>query len=113
MCKSELLKALKDSEEELVLVQNVPSEELDDRSFIQYWVDNTYYDCDYADYMCPATKQLCKSEDLDGAHVKIVNEDDDTIYITPMHQSFNHSRSDKLFSVKRKYLVIAPRTIDE
>ena len=47
MCKSDLLKVLKDPEEEYVWVQNVPSEDLDDRSFIQYWQDNQ---CDKYQY---------------------------------------------------------------
>lgn len=109
MCKSELLKALKDPEEEYVWVQNVLSEELDDRSFIQYWEKSKCYEFGYADYLCPATHQLCKRDELDGAHVRIVNSNDDTIYITPVHQSFNRSRSDRPFRVKRKYLVIAPK----
>ena len=109
MCKSELLKALKDPEEEYVWVQNVPSEELDDRSFIQYWIDQTNYIFGYFGYLCPATRQLCKRDELDGAHVRIVNGNDDTIYITPVHQSFNRSKSERPFRVKRKYLVIAPK----
>ena len=109
MCKSELLKALKAPEEEYVWVQNVPSKELDDRSFIQYWENATCYEFDYGDYSCPATHQLCKRDKLDGAHVRIVNGNDDTIYITPVHQSFNRSKSEKPFRVKRKYLVIAPK----
>lgn len=108
MCETDLLKAMKDPGEEYVWVQNVPSEDLDDRSFIRYWEDNTHYEFDYADYLCPATHQLCRRDELDGAHVKIVDEDDDTIYITPVHQLFNRSRSDRPFRVKRKYLVIAP-----
>ena len=101
MCKSDLLKALKDPEEEYVWGKNVPSEDLDDRSFIQYWEDNVHYEFDYADYLCPATHQLCKRDELDGAYVKIVNKDDDTIYITPLHQSFNRSESNMSFQVKR------------
>lgn len=108
MCKSDLLKALKDPEEEYVWVKNVPSEDLDDRSFIQYWIDQTHYVFGYYGYLCPATRQWCKRNELDGAHVKIVDEDDDTIYITPVHQSFNRSRSNVPFQVKRKYLVVAP-----
>lgn len=107
MCKINFLKALKDSGEEYVWVQNVPSEDLDDRSFIQYWIDQTHYVFGYYGYLCPATRQWCKRDELDGAHVKIV-DDDDTIYITPVHQSFNRSRSNIPFQVKRKYLVIAP-----
>ena len=107
MCKIDFLKALKDSGEEYVWVQNVHSKDLDDRSFIQYWEDNVHYEFDYADYLCPATNQICKRGELDGAHVKIV-DDNDTIYITPVHQSFNRIRSNIPFQVKRKYLVIAP-----
>ena len=46
MCESDLLKALKDPEEEYVWGQNVLSEELDDSSFIQFWEDNTHYEVD-------------------------------------------------------------------
>ena len=109
MCKSDLLKALKDPEEEYVWAQNVPSEDLDDRSFIQYWIEQTHYIFGYFRYLCPAIHQWWRKRDeLDGVHVKIVNEDDDTIYMTPGHQSFNRSRSNVPFQVKRKYLVVAP-----
>lgn len=109
MCKSALLRLLKDPNEEYVTVQNVPSEELNDRSFIQYWEKHTHYIFGDCGYICPATHQLCKRDELDGAHVKIVDSKDDTIYITPVKQSFNRSKSDMPFSVKRKYLVIAPK----
>ena len=83
MCKSDLLKALKDSGEEYVWVRNASSEDLDDRSFIQYWINQTHYVFGYFGYLCPAIRQWCKRDKLDGVHVKIVNEDDDTEEFLP------------------------------
>lgn len=92
-----------------VMVQSVPSGELDDRSFIQYWEENIHYSFDLSDYLCPATGLLCKREDLDGAHVKIVGDKENVIYITAVHKSFNRSRSVLPFLVKRRFLVKAPK----
>ena len=97
------------NEEDKVLVRNVPSEGLDDRSFIEYWQDHIHYNFNMSDYLCPATGKLCKIQDLDGAHVRKVNSDDKTIYIVAIYYSFNRSRTTRPFEVKRKYLVKAPK----
>ena len=104
---------MKDSKEEYVWVQNVPLEELDDRSFIQYWECTTCHEFGYADYLCLATPQLYKRDDLDGTHVKIVDSNNDAIYITPVRQLFNRSKSDRQFQVKKKHLVMAPKQAPE
>lgn len=93
----------------MVLVRSVHSGDLDDRSFIDYWERKTNYSFDLCPYLCPATGLLCKREDLDGAHVKIIGDKDDVIYITPVHKSFNRSRSTHPFEVKRRFLVVAPK----
>lgn len=108
MCKSELLKALKHPNEELVWMKNIPLGDLDDRSFIQYWVDKTHYVFGCFGYYCPVTHNWWSREELDGAHVKIIGGDD-IIYITPVHKSFNRSKDETPFQVKRKYLVPAPK----
>lgn len=95
--------------EDKVLVQNVQSKELDDRSFIEYWQNHIHYDFNMCDYLCPATGKLCKIQDLDGAHVKKVDSDDETIYIVAVSNSFNRSRTTRPFKVKRKYLIKAPK----
>ena len=46
-----------DGEDE-VLVQNVPSKELDDRSFIEYWQNHIHFNFSMQDYLCPATRDL-------------------------------------------------------
>ncbi len=97
-----------DGEDE-VLVQNVPSKELDDRSFIEYWQNHIHFNFSMQDYLCPATRDLYKIQDLDGAHVKKVNSDDKTIYIVAVSKSYNRSRTRKPFMVKKKYLVKAPK----
>lgn len=97
------------SGENLELVQNVPSGDLDDRSFIEYWEKQTHYVWDKIGYLCPATGIFCKREELDGAHVRKVGSWDKTIYITPVHRSFNRSKDQMPFKVKRKYLVKAPK----
>lgn len=105
----EWFKKIRESFNGKVLVQNVPSKDLDDRSFIEYWEKHVNYSFSISPYLCPATMQLCKREDLDGAHVKIVGSSDDRIYITAVHKSFNRSRNSFPFYVKRRFLVLAPK----
>ena len=93
----------------LVLVQNVPSCDLDDRSFIEYWEERVNSPFSMYPYECPATGVLCKRNDLDGAHVRIIGDSTATLYITAVHKSFNRSRSAEPFKVKRRFLVVAPK----
>ena len=94
---------------ELVLVQNVTSGDLDDRNFIEYWEKHVSSPFSMYQYECPATGALCKRGDLDGAHVRIVGDNTATLYITAVHKSFNRSRTNEPFWVKRRYLVAAPK----
>lgn len=105
----ELFKRMCTHKKDEVLVKNVPSGDLDDRSFIEYWQNRVNYAFDIGPYLCPATGVLCKKDDLDGAHVKKVFGDDDKMYITAVNKSFNCSKSEAPFKVKREYLVEAPK----
>ena len=97
------------AENKLVLVQNVPSGDFDDRSFIEYWEERVNSPFSMYPYECPATRMLCKHDDLDGAHVRIIGDSTATRYITAVHKSFNRSRSTKPFKVKKRFLVVAPK----
>gem|GEM_PF-6990282 len=39
-------------------------------------------------------------EDIDGAYVKIIDNKDNTIYITAVHKSVNRGKSSQLFFFK-------------
>lgn len=100
-------KDFKSGRGEKVLVINSDNTE-DNGSMIGYWIDNTHYNFDNNDYVCPATRALVKKENLDGAHVEIVGHREMGRFIIPVLNSFNRSHSKKPFFVNPENLVVAP-----
>ena len=80
----------------------------DDGSMIQYWVDKTQYEFGYGPYICPATGELLDRDELDGAHVEIVDYPNMGLFITLVKKGFNRSHKRTSFFVKPEYLVVAP-----
>lgn len=62
----------------------------------------------YGPYICPATGELLDRDELDGAHVEIVDYPNMGLFITPVKKGFNRSHKRTSFFVKPEYLVVAP-----
>lgn len=92
-------------------VQNAHDTDADD-SMIQYWKDHqdkkSKLDLYKSSFICPSCRKSVSVDTLNGAHVRIVNNTHDTLYITPTCETCNKSKVNRIFKVDAVDLIKAP-----